>query len=59
MHTPVTAQITLPNLCWFMFRGDSAYMEAVVCRVTTPQLKKLDIGLFKQLTFSMPRFLHL
>ena len=51
MHTPVTAQITLPNFCWFMFRGDSAYMEAVVCRVTTPQLKKL--------TFSMPRFLQL
>jgi hypothetical protein len=58
MRTPITAQVTLPNLRWFACRGVSAYTEAVVCRIITPQLKKLEIGLFKQLTFSVPRLLH-
>jgi hypothetical protein len=30
-------------------------LEAVVCRITTPRLESLQIGLFKQLTFSVPR----
>jgi len=53
-HTPNTTHITLPNLRLFWFRGVSAYLEAVVCRITTPRLENLQIGLFKQLTFSVP-----
>jgi hypothetical protein len=54
-HTPMTTHITLPNLRLFSFRGVSAYLEAVVCRITTPRLETLLIRLFKQLTFSVPR----
>jgi hypothetical protein len=54
-HTPITTQITLPNLRLFWFRGVSAYLEAIICRITTPRLENLQIRLFKQLTFSVPR----
>ena len=53
-HTPITTHVTLPNLRLFWFRGVSAYLEAVVCRITTPRLENLRIRLFKQLTFSVP-----
>jgi hypothetical protein len=54
-HTPITTHITLPNLLSFRFQGVSAYLEAVVCRITTPRLENLQITFFKQLTFSVPR----
>jgi hypothetical protein len=54
-HTAITTHITLPNLRFFLFQGVSAYFEAVVCRITTPRLKMLQIQLFNQLTFSVPR----
>jgi hypothetical protein len=57
-HTPITTHVTLPNLRLFWFRGASAYLEAVVCRITTPRLENLQIRLFKQLTFSVPRLLQ-
>ena len=52
--TPNTP-ITLPNLRLFWFRGVSAYLEAVVCRIVAPRLENLLIRLFKGLTFSVPR----
>jgi hypothetical protein len=54
-HTPITTPITLPNLRLFEFEGVSAYVEAVVCRIATPRLETVQIRLFKQLTFSVPR----
>ena len=54
-HTPITTHITLSNLRVFAFRGVSAYLEAVVCRITTPRLEDLQIRFFKQLTLSVPR----
>jgi hypothetical protein len=54
-RTPITTHITHPNLRFFWFRGVSAYLEAVVFRITTPRLESMQIGLFKQLTFSVPR----
>ena len=57
-HTPITTHITLPNLRLFWFRGVSAYLEALVCRITTPRLETLQIRLFNQLTFSVPRLLQ-
>ena len=53
-QTPITTHITLPNLRFFWFRGVSAYLEAVVHRITTPRLETLQIRLFTQLTFSAP-----
>ena len=54
-HTPITTHITLPNLRTFGFRGVGAYLEAVVGRMTTPRLESMQIRLFNQLTFSVPR----
>ena len=56
---PITVHVTLPNLRWFTFKGVCAYIEAVVRRVTTPRLESLAIEFFKQLTFSVPRLLHI
>jgi hypothetical protein len=54
-HAPIATHITLPNLRLFWFRGVTAYLEAVVRRITAPRLESLQIRLFKQLTFSVPR----
>ena len=53
-HTPITTHITLPNLRLFCFRGVSAYLEALVCRITTPRAKRLQIQLSQQVTYSVP-----
>jgi hypothetical protein len=53
-HAPITTHITLPSLRLFWFRGVSAYLDAVTCRITTPRLETLRIQLFNQLTFSVP-----
>ncbi|KAF8489543.1 hypothetical protein F5888DRAFT_1161588 [Russula emetica] len=57
-HTPITTHVTLPSLRLFWFQGVSAYLEAVVCRITTPRLENLRIRLFEQLTFSVPHLLQ-
>jgi hypothetical protein len=54
-RTPI---ITLPNLCLLRFCGVSAYLEALVHRITTPRLEKLQIDFFTQLTFSVPRLVQ-
>ena len=58
IHTPINAPIALPNLHVFDFRGVSSYLEALVHRITTPRLEKLQIHFFNQLTFSAPRLLQ-
>jgi hypothetical protein len=58
MHVPNTTHVTLPNLRTFVFQGDSAYMEAVLHRITTPRLEKLGIQFFNQLAFSVPRLVQ-
>src|SRR5258708_7784301 len=57
-RTPIMTHATLPNLRVFVFRGSSAYMEAVVPRITAPLLEKLEIAFFNQLTFTIPRLLQ-
>ena len=53
-HTPNTTYITLPSLRLFWFRGVSAYLEAVIGRLTTPLLEDLHIQFFEELTLSVP-----
>ena len=53
-----TAPVTLPNLRVFTFSGVTAYLEALLYRISAPRLEKLRIGFFNQLTFSVPRLLH-
>jgi hypothetical protein len=43
-RTPITTHITLPNLRMFWFRGVSAYLEAVLCRITTPASKTCEFN---------------
>jgi hypothetical protein len=57
-HTPITTPITLPNLRNFEFRGVGTYLEALVQRITTLRLEKLQIEFFNQLTFSATRLLQ-
>jgi hypothetical protein len=54
-HTSIATLITLANLRLFWFGGVSAYLEAIVSRITAPRLEDLRIQFFKQLTFSVPR----
>ena len=55
MHTSAITPLSLPNLRHFEFYGVSTYLEALVCQITTPRLRKLKIGFFNQLSFSVPR----
>ena len=59
MHTPIITPITLPNLCYFRFGGVSADLEALIHRIITPRLEKLQIDFFNQLTFSLPHLQQL
>ena len=58
MNKPTTTHFTLPNLRQFRFEGVSAYLEAVIRRITAPRLERLDIKFYKQLTFSIPRLVQ-
>ena len=58
MDTRITTHATLPNLRQFEFQGVSAYLEAVIRRITTPRLLNFFIQLFNQLTFSVPCLLQ-
>ena len=53
MDTRITTHVTLPNLRQFEFQGVSAYLEAVIRRITTPRLLNFFIQFFNQLTFSV------
>ena len=58
MRTPIMTAVALPNLHCFAFRGVATYLEAIVHRITTPRLEKLQIYIFNQLMFSVPRLLQ-
>jgi hypothetical protein len=58
VDTPIMTHVTLPNLRQFRFQGVSAYLEAVVRRITAPRLEKLGFQLFHQLTFFVPHLLQ-
>src|SRR5258708_19979969 len=54
LHTPITMHVALPSLRWFGFQGISAYLEALLPRITVPLLKRLQVHFFSQLTYSIP-----
>ena len=58
MHTPIMTHVTFPNLRRFEFQGASAYLEAVVSRITAPRLEKLRIQLILQLSLTVPGLLQ-
>jgi hypothetical protein len=54
LHTPITMHVTLPSLRWFAFQGASAYLEALLPRITIPHLERLQVKFINQLTYSIP-----
>jgi hypothetical protein len=58
LRAPIRTHVTLPNLRYFTFQGVRAYLEALVCWITTPRLEKLGIVFFNQLTFPLPGLLQ-
>ena len=57
-RTPIMTAVALPNLRRFVFRGVGTYLDAIVHRITAPRLEKLQVDIFNQLTFSVPRLLQ-
>ena len=57
-HTPIMTTVALPNLRRFGFRGVGTYLEAILHRIATPLLEKLQIDFYNQLMFSVPRLLQ-
>jgi len=59
LGTPIITHVALPNLRWFGFKGSSAYLEALLPRMTTPILEKLQILFFAQEeTYTVPHLLQ-
>jgi hypothetical protein len=58
LNTPIVTGVTLPSLQWFGFKGASAYLEALLPRMITPILEKLQILFFNQLTYPVPHLLQ-
>jgi hypothetical protein len=54
LRTPITMHVTLPSLRWFAFQGASAYLEALLPRLTIPLLERLQVFFFNQLIYSIP-----
>ena len=48
--------LTLKKLC---FVGVSSYLESLVAQIWAPRLTQLDITLFNQIIFALPRLSHL
>ena len=58
MHTSIITPVTLPNLCYFRFGGVSTDLEALIHRIITPRLEKLQIDFYNQ-PFSLPHLQQL
>jgi hypothetical protein len=58
MRTPIMTHVTLPNLRHFSFKAVSAYLEAVLSRITASHLENVKISYPKQLTFSVPELVQ-
>jgi hypothetical protein len=54
MHRPVTTRITLPNLRWLELQAASTYVDALLPRMVTPMLERLETLFFFQLNVSIP-----
>jgi hypothetical protein len=54
LHAPIVTRVTLPTLRWLSFYGSSAYLEALLPRITTPLIRTLHITFPYQPTFSVP-----
>ena len=59
LQSPViTTHIILPNLRIFAFGGTSAYLAALLPRMTTPLLETLQIKFVDEVSFPLPHLQH-
>ena len=57
LHVPIITHVTLPNLRKFVYRGITAFLEALLPCMTTPLVKMFKVHFFEQLSFSIPSLL--
>ena len=57
-HTSIMTHVSLPNLRWFTFGGETAYLEALLPRIHAPLIEKFQIFLVNELTLSIPHLLQ-
>jgi len=57
-HTPIMTHVTLPNLRWCTFGGETAYLEALLSRIHAPLLEKFRVSFFNELTLFVPHLLQ-
>jgi hypothetical protein len=55
---PPPTRTVFPALTYFWFEGASKYLENLVARIDAPQLKKLSITFFSQITSDTPQFIQ-
>ncbi len=58
LHAPHVTHVTLPNLRWFGYKGQSNHLETLLPWMTTPLLENLQITFFDQLAYSLPCLLR-
>ena len=51
-------RVTIPSLKRLTFRGVAAYLESLIARIRAPLLEQLNIALFNQLAYTLPRLSH-
>ena len=54
-HPPPPTRSVLPNLGYFLFKGDSEYLEVVVAHIDAPRLDELNLILFNDIVFDTPQ----
>ena len=55
---PITGYAVLPKLRWFGFNGSSAYLKALLPRVSAPLLNKLQLGFADNVVLPLPELFH-
>jgi hypothetical protein len=58
LQMPTMTHVSLPNLRWFGFGGMSAYLEALLPRLSIPRIEKLQIWFFSQPSYPVPHLLQ-
>ena len=53
------APVTLPSLKTLRFKGVGAYLESLVTQIRAPLLERLEVTLFNQIAFALPRLSYL
>jgi hypothetical protein len=54
LQTPIMTHATLPDLRFLVFRGDGAYLEALLTHITSPPLESFQIMFANQPTNPLP-----